>query len=298
MNERATDISRSFLFTPANHPRRVEKVFEVGADAVILDLEDAVAVAEKVATRTKVVDAFKARAETRPCFQYVRINSYETEWCRDDIYATVGPWLDGIVVPKVEDVDALRAIDGWVAEAEQAAGLPVGTLDLLPIIETARGIECAAAIATAGTRIRRFAFGGGDYTLDLNYNWTADEDVLQYARARLSHAARLGNLAPPIDTVVLQINDDARFRASAWRGRQFGFGGKLCIHPSQVPLTNELFTPSDDELAHAKAVVAAFEAAEAAGSASIQLNGYFIDYPIVYKSQRVLALAKALAGDD
>ena len=230
----------------------------------------------------------------RDCLHYVRINSVETEFWRDDIQATVGSWLDGVVVPKVESAVALLEVERAIAEAEDKAGLEAGCLDILPIIETAKGVEAAAEIATAGSRIRRFAFGGGDYTLDLDYEWSADEDVLAYARARLSHASRLGGLLPPIDTVVLQINDDARFTASAQRGRKFGFGGKLCIHPSQVPLTNAIFSPSAEEIAHATAVVAAFEAAEASGSASIQLDGYFIDYPIVYKSQRILALAALL----
>lgn len=292
MSKRELAAVRSFLFTPANHPRRVEKVFQVGADAVILDLEDAVAVAEKVKAREDVVAAFtKANGE---CLHYVRINSVDTVFWQEDISATVGPWLDGIVLPKVESGATLLQVEAVIAEAERAAGLAVGSLDLLPIIETARGVESAAEIATAGSRIRRFAFGGGDYTLDLDYEWSADEEVLSYARARLSHAARLGDLLPPIDTVVLQIKDDPRFEASARRGRKFGFGGKLCIHPNQVPLTHRVFTPSPEEVAHAEAVVAAFEAAEASGSASIQLDGYFIDYPIVYKSQRILALAAML----
>ena len=292
MPQRELAVIRSFMFTPANHPRRVEKVFQVGADAVILDLEDAVAVAEKVDARDDVVAAFSG--SQRDCLHYVRINSVETEFWRDDIQATVGSWLDGIVVPKVESAVALLEVERAIAEAEDKAGLEAGCLDILPIIETAKGVEAAAEIATAGSRVRRFAFGGGDYTLDLDYEWSADEDVLAYARARLSHASRLGGLLPPIDTVVLQINDDARFTASAQRGRKFGFGGKLCIHPSQVPLTNAIFSPSAEEIAHATAVVAAFEAAEASGSASIQLDGYFIDYPIVYKSQRILALAALL----
>jgi len=137
--------------------------------------------------------------------------------------------------------------------------MPVGQLDLMPIIETAAGVESAKEIATTNSRIRRMAFGGGDYTLDLNYEWNADEAVLAYARAKLSHAARLGDLEPPIDTVVLQIRDDDRFMQSARYGKQFGFGGKLCIHPSQVPLTHDVFTPSADEIAHARAVVAAFK---------------------------------------
>ena len=292
MSKRELAAVRSFLFTPANHPRRVEKVFQVGADAVILDLEDAVAVAEKVKAREDVVAAFTGA--NGGCLHYVRINSVDTVFWQDDLTATVGPWLDGIVLPKVESGETLLQVEAVIAEAERAAGLTVGSLDLLPIIETARGVESAAEIATAGSRIRRFAFGGGDYTLDLDYEWSADEEVLSYARARLSHAARLGDLLPPIDTVVLQIKDDQRFEASARRGRKFGFGGKLCIHPSQVPLTHLVFTPSPKEVAHAEAVVAAFEAAEASGSASIQLDGYFIDYPIVYKSQRILALAAML----
>ena len=292
MSKRELAAVRSFLFTPANHPRRVEKVFQVGADAVILDLEDAVAVAEKVKAREDVVAAFtKANGE---CLHYVRINSVDTVFWQEDISATVGPWLDGIVLPKVESGATLLQVEAVIAGAERTAGLAVGSLDLLPIIETARGVESAAEIATAGSRIRRFAFGGGDYTLDLDYEWSADEEVLSYARARLSHAARLGDLLPSIDTVVLQIKDDPRFEASARRGRKFGFGGKLCIHPNQVPLTHRVFTPSPEEVAHAEAVVAAFEAAEASGSASIQLDGYFIDYPIVYKSQRILALAAML----
>ena len=129
---------------------------------------------------------------------------------------------------------------------------------------------------------------------DRNYEWNEDENVLAYARAKLSHASRLGNLEPPVDTVVLQIRDDNRFLRSASHGKQFGFGAKLCIHPSQVPLTHQMFTPSDEEIAHAKAVVAAFDESESKGLASIQLDGYFVDYPIVDKSRRVLALADSL----
>lgn len=292
MSDRVLAATRSFMFAPANHPRRVEKVFELGADAVILDLEDAVAIAEKEMTRSKVVEAFKAA--DGGALRYVRVNGADTQYCQEDIKQTVGAWLDGIVLPKVESPEVLRQVDQWIKEAESAAGITTGSLDLLPIIETAAGVENAAAIATAGSRVKRLAFGGGDYTLDLDYLWSADEEVLQYARARLSHASRLGDLLPPVDTVVLQINDNERFIASAERGRKYGFGGKLCIHPNQVPLTNQVFTPSTDEIAHARAVVAAFEEAESQGSASIQLDGYFIDYPIVYKSQRILALADLL----
>ena len=285
-------VIRSFLFTPGNHPRKVEKVFEASADAVILDLEDAVAIAEKAATRATVVSAMK---QPRNCLGYIRVNALDTDYCEGDIKAVVGPWLDGIVIPKVESAATLVAIDELISTAEREANIPAGSIDLMPIIETARGVEYACEIASAASRVRRLAFGGGDYTLDLDYIWSADEEVLSYARARISHATRVADIDPPIDTVVLQIDDDERFCASAARGKKFGFSGKLCIHPSQVPLSNSVFTPNADEIAHAQAVVAAFEAAEAEGTASIQLDGYFIDYPIVYKSQRILTLAKKLS---
>jgi len=284
-----TNIIRSFLFTPGNHARKVEKVFKASADAIILDLEDAVAIAEKVATRATVKTAMQ---QPRNCLGYIRVNSLDTGYCEEDIKAVVGPWLDGIVIPKVESAATLLAVDELIGNAEREAGMPVGSLDLMPIIETARGVEFATEIASAVPRVKRLSFGGGDYTLDLDYIWSADEDVLNYARARISHATRVANIDPPIDTVVLQINDDERFCASAERGKKFGFAGKLCIHPSQVPLCNTTFTPNAEEIAHAEAVVAAFEAAETDGSASIQLDGYFIDYPIVYKSQRIIALAR------
>jgi len=286
-------VIRSFLFAPGNHPRKVEKVFAASADAVILDLEDAVAISEKVATRATVVEAMQ---QDRSCLGYIRVNSLDTGYCEDDVKAVVGPWLDGIVIPKVESADTLVAVDRFITQAEEAAGLQSGAIDLMPIIETARGVEFASEIAAAVPRVRRLSFGGGDYTLDLDYTWTADEEVLAYARARISHATRVANIDPPIDTVVLQIKDDERFSASAARGKKFGFGGKLCIHPNQVPLCNAAFTPSTEEIEHAEAVVAAFEEAEASGSASIQLDGYFIDYPIVYKAQRIIALARQLAA--
>jgi citrate lyase subunit beta/citryl-CoA lyase len=282
---------RSFLFVPGNHPRKLAKVFDAGADAVIVDLEDAVAIAEKPATRQVVVDALQA---PRSCFGYVRVNAPGSGFCSDDLAAVIGPRVDGIVLPKVESPEILQQIDMLIGEHEQRLGLPEGGIDLMPIVETARGIENANLIAGASQRVRRLSFGAGDYTLDLDYRWESDESVLAYARARLSHASRIGQLEPPIDTVVLQIRDDERFTASAKRGRAFGFAGKLCIHPAQVPLTHAVFTPDDDEVAHARAIVEAFERAESEGSASIQLDGYFIDYPIVDKARRVLALTDRL----
>jgi citrate lyase subunit beta/citryl-CoA lyase len=285
---------RSFLFAPGNHPRKVEKVFQSGADAVILDLEDAVPLAEKDSSRIAVVAAMK---QPRSARGMVRINGFESKYWMADLEAVVGAWIDGIVLPKSEAPEQIRAVDVRMAQMERRAGMKEGTLELMPIIETAKGVENATPIAAASARVKRLSFGGGDYTHDLDLIWTAEEQELAYARARLTHASRVAGIEPPIDTVVIQIKDTPRFKLSAQNGRRMGFQGKLCIHPDQVAPCHEVFTPSAEEVAHARAVVAAFQAAEKAGSASIQLNGYFIDYPIVYKAQRVIALMERLQAN-
>jgi citrate lyase subunit beta/citryl-CoA lyase len=279
---------RSFLFAPGNHARRVAKAVELDADVVILDLEDAVAVTEKAAARASVIAALQ---RPRRSLVYVRVNGVDSIWCQDDIRAVIGQRLDGIVLPKAESAAALQQVDRWITAAESAAGLPVSSLDLMPIVETARGVESALEIAGACARVRRLAFGGGDYTQDLDLVWTEDEHELAYARAKLSHASRLAGIEAPIDTVVLQVRDTERFVRSARTGRSMGFQGKLCIHPDQIAACNTVFSPSPDEVAHAQRVLAAFELAAAQGLASIQVDGLFVDYPIANKARRVLARA-------
>jgi citrate lyase subunit beta/citryl-CoA lyase len=286
-------IIRSFLFTPANHPRRVEKSFLSGADAVILDLEDACAIVDKVSSRAVVVDALKG---PRPCLGYVRVNAVDTQWCLRDIEAIVGPWLDGIVIPKIESPEELFLADWLLAQIERERGLPVGQIDLMPLVETGKGIEALLDIATLPSRVNRISFGAGDYTRDMGMKWSPDEAELAYARGRLVQASRVAGLQPPIDTVHIDLADEASFAQSVVTGVKFGFQGKLLIHPKQVELTNASYAPSAAEIERAKKIVAAFEAAEKAGLASIQVDGYFIDYPIVEKAVRVLSLAERIRG--
>ena len=284
-------IIRSFLFAPGNHARRVEKAFTLDADAVILDLEDAVPVEEKILSRKRVIETL---SKPHKPYGYIRINGYDTEFCGNDISEIVGPWLDGIVLPKAETSEMIEQVALKISETERKASLPSNSIELLPILETAKGIENANEIAAASDRICRLAFGGGDYTLDLNYIWNSDEEILSYARSKIGHACRIANIGPPIDTVVLEINDTQRFVNSALRGRNFGFSGKFCIHPSQIPLCNKVFTPDDAEITHARAILSKFEEAKEFGSASVQLDGHFIDYAIVKKAQRIIALKEEL----
>ncbi len=279
---------RSFLFTPANHPRKVEKVFTSGADAIILDLEDACAVADKIASRAAVVAALTA---PRTCLGYVRINAADTIWCHRDLDAVIGAWLDGVVVPKVERPEEIYLIDWLLTQHERERDLPIGGIDLMPIIETGAGLHAIDAILAAGTRIRRVSFGAGDFTRDMGMKWSADEAELAYARGKLVLASRVAGLEPPIDTVHIDLADAESFAQSVATGVKFGFQGKLLIHPQQVEATNAAYRPSEKEIRRAEKIIAAFNAAEANGSASIQVDGYFIDYPIVQKALRVMELA-------
>ncbi|NKB57631.1 MAG: CoA ester lyase [Alphaproteobacteria bacterium] len=286
---------RSFLFAPGNHPRKVEKVFDVGADGVILDLEDAVANDEKTATREVIVAALQ---RPRRNLGYVRVNSFETEFCFGDLEAIVGKGLDGIVLPMVESASQLLAVDWMLANLERKTGLEIGKIDLVPILETGKGIAALPEIAGCGSRVRRMAFGAGDYSLDMNMEWTLDEVELDGARARMVLASRAADLEPPLDTVWIHIKDLEGLRKSSERAKRMGFQGKMCIYPPQVAVVNEVYSPGAAEVEHAERVVAAFAEAEKAGSSSIQLDGYFIDYPIVYKAQRILDAAKVIQDRD
>jgi len=272
-------VLRSFLFAPGNHPRRVEKSLTLGADAVILDLEDAVANAEKAATRAIVVEAL---GRPRQCRGYVRVNSLGTQWS------------DGIVLPKVESAADLQTGEWLLAALEREHGLPEGGIDLIPIIETAAGYCNIAEIARAARRTRRLAFGAGDFTLDLGITWSADETELLPYRSTLIAQSRAAGLEPPIDTVWVSLTDREGFARSVQRAKDLGFQGKLCIHPDQVPVVNACFRPSDKELSHARRVLEAFAQAERDGLAAIQVDGQFVDYPIVYRAQRLIERADAI----
>src|SRR5689334_8287231 len=284
-------LLRSFLFAPGNHARRVEKALTLEADAVILDLEDAVATAEKLATRTANAAALTT---PRTGLLYVRVNAADTEFCYGDLVAVLRPGLDGIILPKVESPATLTTIDWVMQQIERERRVSEGAIDLIPIIETARGLTHLDAILATGTRVKRIAFGAGDFTLDVNMQWKRDEAELSYARAKIVTASRAAGLEAPLDTVWVDLQDAEALEASARAALAYGFQGKMCIHPNQVTVVNNVFTPSEEEVAFAERVVAAFEKAEAEGVASIQLDGKFIDYPIVYRAQRLLEKIAAI----
>lgn len=291
--------NRSFLFAPGNHARRVEKAFTLGADAVILDLEDAVAIAEKPAARKPVAEAL---SRPRACRGYVRVNAPSTPFCYADLVAVIGKGVDGIVLPKVESAADLHAIDWVIANLERERGLAEGSIDLMPIIETASGVARVDRILQANRlrpyegawRVRRIAFGAADYGHDVGLTPTLEEDELAHARARLVLASRAAGLENPLDSPWFHLKEAQAFARALERSRRGGFQGRLCIHPEQVSPVNAAYTPSQDEVARAERIVAAFDQAEAQGAAAIQVDGQMVDYPIVQRARAVLEIVQAI----
>lgn len=290
-------MNRSFLFAPGNHPRRVEKAFLLGADAVILDLEDSVAVAEKEAARKPVAEAL---ARPRKCRGYVRVNAMGSPFCFRDLAGVVGKGVDGVVLPKVESAADLHAIDWLIANLERERGLPVGAIDLIPTIETAAGLTRIDRVLQArslkpysGTwRVRRVAFGAADYSHDLGLAPSPEEPELAHARARLVLASRAAGVEGPLDSPWFQLKDAEGLRRAVERSRRMGFQGRLCIHPDQVAVVNEGYAPSAAEIARAERIVAAFREAEAKGAAAVQVDGQMVDYPVVHQAERLLKAVK------
>lgn len=283
-------LYRSLMFTPGNDERKLAKVTTLGADVVVLDLEDAVADAEKVAARATARAALDGYADATA---FIRVNPFDSGLMEDDVAAVVGPGLAGIMLPKVEDPAALPRIDSVITAAERAAGLPDGSTQLLGLIETARGVVAVDDIAAAApARTVTLCFGQGDFSADLGIALTPDATEVLYARSRLVVAVRAARLAPPIDGPYLDIRDLDGLRSDSQRSRQLGYQGRIAIHPLQVEVIQSVFGHLTEEQRHqARAIVAAFEEAETRGLASIQVEGTFVDYPIYERAKRMLAAA-------
>lgn len=286
-------LNRSFLFTPGNVPRRVEKAFTLQADVVIVDLEDSVAISDKEATRKPVAEAL---ARPRKCRGYVRVNAPSSPFCYGDLVATIHKGVDGLLLPKVESAADLHAIDWLLAALERERGLAEGSIDLVPQIETAAGVQRIDRILQARSlrpykapwRVRRVAFGAADYAHELGLTVGIEESELADACARIVLSSRAAGLEGPLDSPWFHFKETAAFERALERSRRGGFQGRLCVHPDQIEPVNRAYLPSDEEVARAERIVAAFKEAEARGAAAIQVDGQMIDYPVVHRAQALL----------
>ncbi|RPH67325.1 MAG: CoA ester lyase [Burkholderiales bacterium] len=262
--------ARSLLFVPGARPDRFDKALAAGADAVVVDLEDAVAPADKARAR-EAVSAWLAAQHA----VIVRINGADTAWFTDDLALAGRPGVAAVMLPKAERAEDLAEV------------LRAGARAVLPLIESAAGM--AALPAIAGARgVQRLAFGSIDFQVDLGMR-DAHEDELLFFRSQLVLASRLAGLLPPVDGVSTAIDDAERLRDDVLRARRLGFGGKLCIHPRQVAGVNRHFAPSDAERDWAQRVL---DAAAASRGAAVAVDGKMVDKPVILRAQAILEEAK------
>jgi citrate lyase subunit beta/citryl-CoA lyase len=269
----ASPFVHSYLFVPANRPERFSKAVASGANAVIIDLEDAVGAGDKAAGRDSLsnwLDSAEARANHVPIL--VKINCVNSGCFGEDLRACRRADIAGIVLPKAERADDI---------ASASAGAPV-----YPLIETALGFSRINDLAKA-PRVQRLLFGTIDFKHDMGID--GDEDELLFFRSQVVLASRIAGLVSPVDGVTTEIDDLEKIARDAAYTKRLGFGGKLCIHPTQVPILNRTFVPSENELRWANRVL---EAAERARGGAVALDGRLIDRPMVLTAQRIIEDAR------
>jgi citrate lyase subunit beta/citryl-CoA lyase len=286
-----SELFRSLLFVPGDNSRRVEKALNSGADAIIIDLEDAVAVSKKAAARASLAEMLSG---PRPCPAYVRVNAMSTEFCLADVEAAVMAGADGISFPKVESPQEVFAMDWVITQFEQRHGKQHGITDVIPVIESGIGLINAQASLAGVKRVRRAGLGVGDLALEMNLLLSSDQSEADPYRAMLVVASNAAGIEAPLDTVYLDLNNLDGLRAACEKSRRMGFQGRRCIHPNQIATVNEVYAPSEAEIAKAERIIAEFTEAEKSGLASMRVGETFVDYPIAQKAQKILAKRDAL----
>ena len=286
-------VRRSSLIMPVNVPAFVEKAHQRGADAICLDLEDSIPPAEKDRARTLVKDALPTVARGGADVT-VRINR-PWELGREDLDAVIWPGLDGINFPKPETVEELQRVDAEIGRLEQARGIPTGTVKIGTSIETVAGFFNARELAHATPRLVAIGQGSEDFTLDLEIEPTAEGIELFYPKLFMVLLARQAGLYP-MGTMrsVSDFRDLDGYRQAVKTAASVGYRGASCIHPAQVPLLNEGFSPPAARVEYARRVFEVYTEAEAQGRASVALDGKMIDIPVVVRAQRLLARAERI----
>jgi citrate lyase beta subunit len=286
---------RAFLYVPANDLRKTQKSASLGADCVCLDLEDAVSESGKDAARQGALEALSSldfgRSE-----RWVRVNAPSSQRFTADMRAVAAARPQGILIPKVENADVLKTAAGMLDEVERSSGWQPGSLLLGAIVETPLGVLNLWEICSASPRLAVLVFGAEDYAAALGATRQPDDSEAAWARGALvTHAAAFGLDA--IDLVTNEYRDLEAVRASAVRGVALGFRGKQVIHPNQVEVVQQVFTPSTAEIEHAQRLTALYEEQQRSGSGALGLEGVLVDMPVYRQALNVLARAGALKQD-
>ncbi len=282
------ELLRSLVFVPGNRANMLERALGFGADIVMVDLEDSVPPGEKAAARDLAV-AWTPRLAAAGRRVMVRVNSLDTGLAADELAAVVSPYLAGVSIGKGNTPWELQQVDRLLAPLEAAAGIAAGSIKVVPWIETALAIVHVYEMARASRRIVGLAFGAEDYTNDMGVIRNDFGEECYYARSAVAVAARAAGVAA-LDGPFVGFRDPDGLRKDAGTARQMGYTGKFAIHPAQIDIINETFSPNPDDVAYARRVVAAWDEAEAAGRGSLSIDGRMVDVPVVKRAQNLLAL--------
>jgi citrate lyase subunit beta/citryl-CoA lyase len=293
----AADLMRSFLFVPADGSKKLDKAMASGADAVIIDLEDSIAPEAKAAARKSAAAFLTAAAKSadRPHL-LVRVNGIATGLIDEDLDVVAGARPDAIMLPKAEGGASIIHVDAKLTACEAIAGLPDGSIKILAIAtETAPALFLAGTYAGASSRLEGLTWGAEDLSADLGAETNRDGDGQFLDPYRMARALCLAGAAaarvPAFDTVTPDFRNADLLRREAEEARRDGFQGKIAIHPAQVPIINEVFTPTPAAVAQARAIVAAFDANP--GKGAVAIEGVMYDRPHLARAGRVLARAKS-----
>lgn len=278
------------MFVPGNNPGMMADAHIYGPDAIMLDLEDSVSMAEKDTARLLVYHALKT-IDYGDTEMVVRINPLSTPYGRKDIEAVVKAGVDVVRMPKTETADEVHEVEAEIEKVEREIGA-VGRTKIMAAIEGALGVVNAYDIAKASPRMMGIALGAEDYCANLKTQRSKGGDELRLARETIVVAARAAGI-DALDTVFSNLNDMETFRQEVEYIKTLGFDGKSIINPRQIEVVNEVFTPSERDIEKALAIVEAIKEAEKKGSGVIALNGKMIDRPVVIRAERTIRLAKA-----
>ena len=287
--EKATPpVWRSMLYVPATSEKFIEKAHERGADAIKIDLEDAVALAEKARARTLVRSAAKTVARGGADV-LVRINR-PLRMAVDDLEASVWPEVHGLVLPKVESADHIGFLAEIITELEDERDMQRGHIKLMALIETPRGYSNVRDIAHSSERLSAIALGQEDFSAEMGMVEPEGMSLLSYYQTVQVAAREAGILPIGYPGSIAEFTDLELFKSNALIARKLGFDGGACIHPKQVPILNEAFTPTDEEIDRSERMVVAYDEAMAAGDGAVAFEGKMIDVPVVAIAERILSI--------
>ncbi|HEY7468444.1 MAG TPA: CoA ester lyase [Acidimicrobiia bacterium] len=279
------------LFTPGNRLDMLEKAVRSGTDAVIVDLEDSVSIDSKPAARENL-----SSLPLSPIPYFVRTNAVETGMLWEDVVAAGRSPAVGVIIPKAEDPQVISRVDGALTALELTEGRPVGSTTVIPLIESAQGVRLTYEMAKASDRVECVMFGGGeqgDLVADLGVEWTPQGTGLMQARSQVLLSARAAGAPYPMEAVFMDFRNPEGLRVECELARTLGYIGKVAIHPSQIEVINDVFTPSAEIVEYQRMVLAAFEEAEAEGKASIAVDGKMVDYAVARVARAIIARAEA-----